>query len=100
MVRAALQRGGPHALNAVNSPPIYCYAPQGEEVRCLLRLMFAQSPLRSCAHAYQIPDDPNPMFVYCGHAEKPVPQEFWDRLEKLRALYLRVDVVNAEWKPK
>lgn len=92
MVRDALARGGPSALNAINSPPIYCYAPHTQEVRCLLRLMYAQSPLHSCSHAHQIPNDTNPMFIYCGYSGgDPVPQEFWDRLADLKALYLRID---------
>ncbi len=91
MVRNALLRGGPDALNAINSPPIYCYAPQTDDVRSLLRLMFAQTSLHSLSYAHQLPDEPNPLFIYCDYSEPPVPQEFWDRLETLRALYLSVD---------
>ena len=90
MVRDALRRS-PIALDSLNSPPIFCYAPQTSEVQNLLRLMYAMSPLHSCQYAYQIPDEPNPMFIYCEHADRPVPQEFWDRLEALKALYLAVD---------
>jgi hypothetical protein len=90
MVKEALRRGGPHALDAINSPPVYCCASHSEEVRGLLRLMFAQSPLHSCSLPEHIPDEPpNPIFLYLRH--KPVPQEFWDRLDKLRALRLCID---------
>lgn len=90
MVRNALRRGGPHALDAINSPPIYCYLPHADEIKSVLRLIFAMSPLRTCTQPYQIPDDPNPIFIYC--ADRPVPQEFWDHLKTLKALYLAVDM--------
>lgn len=91
IVRRALARGGRKALDAVNSPPVFCYAPQTDEVCSVLSLLFAQSPLHSCSYDYQIPDEPNPLFIYCEHTDRPVPQEFWNRLKELKALYLSVD---------
>jgi len=89
MVRDALRRGGPHALDAVNSPPVYCYGPHSDDVRSLLRLMFAQSPLHVCGHPDQIPDAPNPIFIYSRF--KPVPEDFWAHLARLKALYVCID---------
>ena len=89
MVKEALRRNGPHALDAVNSPPVYCYASHSEDARALLRLMFAQSPLHVCGCADQIPDEPkHPIFIYVR--AKSVPQEFWDRLGTLEAMYLSI----------
>lgn len=86
MVRDAINRG--QSLDALNTPPIYCYAPHTQEVRDLFRLIYVMTPLYSCSLASQIPDKGNPIFVYAVNHDLPVPQEFWDRLAAADALYL------------
>lgn len=87
-VRDALHRG--RALNAIDTPPVYCYAAHVQEVRDLFRLVFVMTPLYVCATAEQIPDTGNPIFAYAATHSQPVPQEFWDRLAAAGALYLRI----------
>lgn len=87
LVRDAKARGNP--LDAISSPPVYCYRPHATEILRLFRLIFVMSPLRECSLPYQLPDDGPIIFAYAADSPVPVPQDMRDKLSG-RALLLRV----------
>ena len=76
-------------LNALETPPIYCYAGQQNEVAAFCRRTFLMSPLRVVLGADQITEEA-PTFFYVKDHLNPVPCELLDFLVGKDALLVRL----------
>lgn len=87
VVRAEQRRGNP--LDAVTTPPVFCYRPHASEILKLCRLIFIMTPVREFSMAYQLPDDGPIILAYMASHPTPIPQDIWDKLAG-RTLYMKI----------
>jgi len=73
-------------LDALSTPPVYCYFGQQTEVAEFCRRTFLMSPLRAAFTPDQI-DGERPTFIYVRNHINPVPDEWWYYLAGVNARY-------------
>ncbi len=79
--------------DALNTDPVYCYRGQVEDVRRFAREVFLMTPLVECAVPEQIrkPERNAPVFIFVPNHPVPVPQEFFDYLQAMKAMLVRLE---------
>ncbi len=83
------------AYNSMESPPVYCYARQAEDVLRLCRLLHVMSPVREVSTKEMIRCGefkfPHPIFFYVLNHPWSVPLDFWPYLRANHAIIVELE---------